>query len=303
MVTYVGGAGKEHLGAALQLADRTLLIGGGADSLDWLSPTVPRIALSAAGINSAAAGQTAFVLHLSADLQTILQALVFPSGTVQDVRFIKSAARPGAAGDLVLSGTRSGGSASGDGKDQGYFIAKLNANFVDAVPSGLAWAWNVWATDDHAALQPWDVGGDGKVVYATGEPFGTNWAAVYRLKADGSALDVVENWRYHWTAGGEVYGAPAATIPGVLYSGLVFKSTNRGSLRSDTLADYQLLQPDGNGATKQGTWPLDYFYSGPFDPANPSASGGGPGYTSYRLGSAATQRIGGLAVDRRTNHI
>lgn len=303
LVTYAGNGGNERFNTVLPLSDGTFLVGGGADNLDWLAPTVPRTVLPATGINSAAAGRIAFVLHLSADLRTALRVLHFPVGTLREVRWLRTTSLPGAAtGAILLSATRTNGiNDTAQGRNEGYLLAKLNNNLVTGVPNGLAWQRNIWATGDHQTTQPWDVGSDGKVVYATGEPFGDNWAAVYRLKADGSGDDIVEQWRNHWTATGEWWGTPASSNAAVQYSGLVFKTTNRGSLRSATQADYTAILPDGNGNPKQGRWPLDYFYNGPFNPADPGASNSGPGYTGYRIGAHPTQRIGAITVDRRTN--
>ena len=91
-----------------------------------------------------------------------------------------------ATGALYVSGTTRDSKANGGG----YFIARLNGNLVDAAPTAFAWVKNVWATGDHQVFQPWDVDGSGRVVYASGQPYGDDWAAMYRLKADGTP-DVV----------------------------------------------------------------------------------------------------------------
>lgn len=43
------------------------------------------------------------------------------------------------------------------------------------------------------------------------------------------------------------------------------------------------------------------MFSGPCDPASPSANG--PGYTGYRMGANPTQQVGAIVVDRRTNDL
>lgn len=308
LVAYAGGAGRERFNTVVELSNGTILVGGAADDLDWIAPPVPRIELDAAGIHNAlGTNRIGFVLHLSRDFSTVLRVVHFPRGAVEDVRFVRTTSRPGQpTGDLFLSGTTRDTRTN----NGGYFIARLNNNFVAGVPDALAWVRNVWAEGDHQANQPWDVGSDGKVVYTTGKPFSPDWVGVYRLQADGSN-DVVEDWRYHEgvdvATGMAVSGewTPASSRPDVrvLQSGIAFKTAGRITLRSWTSDDYDAVIGDGNGGTKRGRWPMDLFFSGPGNPLNPAASPGGPGYTGYRIGSNPTQRIGGVAIDRRTNDL
>ena len=165
-VFYAGGAGKERFNDVHYLSDGSALIAGQSESLSWLPINTPRIALTAAGIDSAATGQIAFVLHTTGDLSQILQILEFPAGSVRDVFKIRSTEVPGnATGAIFISGSRDNGGTNG------YFLAKLNANFVTGLPSALSFVYNVEAGGDHKERQPWDVGGDGKIVYAIGTPF------------------------------------------------------------------------------------------------------------------------------------
>ena len=304
-VFYAGGAQGERINTALALSDGTFLLGGGADDLDWIPASVPRTTLAAPGITGSPGGaRVAFVLHLSNDLRTPLHVLQLPAGAASEVRHLKVTSPAGTAtGALYLSGTTREDRAAGTGT----FVARLDGNFVTSMPTRAAWVRNWYATGTHRTAQPWDVGGDGKVVYAEGEPFGQNWAAVYRLRADGTD-DVVEDWRYHWGTradGTRVEGGwtPAGSRAGVTVaqSGIVFKTAGRCDLRSWTMADYSARTPDGNGGTRQGTWPMDLYFSGPCDPASPSANG--PGYTGYRMGANPTQQVGAIVVDRRTNDL
>ena len=235
LVTYAGNARAEMFTGVMRLHDGTFLLAGSATNLDWITGTPRIVQLSPQNIeNPPTAGveaRTGFILHLSADLQQIQHVLFFPSGAVQDIRHIKTDTPPGVpTGNLYISGTTS----------SGYFLARLNNNFVNGPATGLEWAWNVEATGNHQSRQPWDVGGDGKVVFASGTPDGFDWAAVYRLRADGQGLDIVPHWRYHFGVStltgqrAEGMWTPAWANPDVAPqgSGVVFKADLRCSLRS-----------------------------------------------------------------------
>lgn len=304
-VFYAGGAHAVRLNTALALSDGTFLLGGGADDLDWLPASVPRATLGVTGILGSPGGaRVAFVLQVSGDLRTPLQVATLPPGAAQEVRHLRVTSAPDApTGVLYLSGTTREDRAAGSGT----FVARLDANFVARAPTRAVWVRNWYATGTHRTSQPWDVDGEGRVVYAVGEPFGPNWAAVYRLRADGTD-DVVEDWRYHWgtradgtrVEGGWTPASSRADVT-VTQSGMVFKTTGRCDLRSWTMADYQRRDPDGNGGTRQGAWPMDLFFSGPCDPARPTTMG--PGYTGYSMGANPTQQVGAIAIDRRTNDL
>jgi len=303
-VFYAGGAGKERFNDVHYLSDGTALIAGQAENLNWLPINTLRIAVSAAGIDSAATGQVGFVLRTSGDLSEVLQVLEFPAGSVRDVFKIRSSEVPGAAtGAIFISGSRDNGATNG------YFLAKLNANFVTALPSALSFVYNVEAGGDHKERQPWDVGGDGKVVYAIGTPFDAQWAAILRLSSNGIP-EVVEHWTAHWkaAAAGEWDGTPASSYvgtPALSYSAIVMKSSRRGSLRSVSQAEFDSTTNDANGnAGRKGKLPDDYYFNTPCALSGTgTCPNTGPGYTNYNSQGPQTQRVGAIAIDRRNNDL
>ncbi len=301
---YAGDSGRQRVNDVHALSDGTFLIAGQSEGLGWIPANVPRIALAAQGLDSAAAGQTAFILHLGADFATPLQVVHLPAGSARDVFKIRSTEVPGQpTGTLFISGSRDGAGVNG------YYLARLNNNFVNGLPNALSWVYNVSASGDHKERQPWDVGGDGAIVHAIGEGFQTNWAAIHKLSANGVQM-VVEHWTAHWAASGEWDGTPASSYPGgasdpLLYSGVVMKVNRRGSLRSITAADFSSIAVDANGnGGRQGRFPDDYYHSGPCALAGTNTCPNtGPGYTGYRAQSAKTQRVGGITIDRRSNRL
>jgi hypothetical protein len=299
IAAYAGNAGNERFNAVVALSDGSFLIGGSAQNLDWIPSTATRIALPPSGIDSASSGNVGFLLHLSSDYKTILQVASFPTGTVRDVNRIRLSNLPGATtSGVFISGARDSGSSDG------YYLARLNANFVSGNPTGFSWTHNVNAGGDHKERQPWDVGGDGKVVYALGLPIAADWAAVQRLGVNGQP-EIVENWSAHWGTNGEWDGTPASSYKaGTLsYSAVVMKAGRKGSLRSRSQGEFDAQLADGNGlADRQGSYPDDYYFATPCDPSGTCASSG-PGYTGYKTSGKPTQRVGGIAVDRRNNDI
>lgn len=304
---FYAGEGGLRFNDVHRLSDGTVLIAGQATSLAWLPPSVPRTTLAAGSIASSSPGNIGFVLHASGDLSQVLDVASFPAGTVRDVYRIRSTEVPGQpTGAVYLSGSR-------DGASPGYFIARLDANWVNARPTALAWSYDASAGAGSAyqTLQPWDVGADGEVVFGSGREYGNDWAVMQRLSATG-ALKPVENWTAHWSrdAGAntekEWNGTPASAYPGpgsITYSGLVLKAGRRGSLRSASQSDFDLLQVDGNGnAGRRGRYPDDYYFTGPCLLPAGSACAGSGGYTGYRV-ALPTQRLGGIAIDRNTGNV
>ncbi len=306
IVCYAGGQGVVEFHAVLQLSDNSLLIGGGADNFDWLPSNTTIQELAGVATETAPTGRVPFLLHLSSDLQTIHNLVRLPDDCGSEVAFIKTTSPPGQpTGVLYMSGSLT---ADKDKKIRpGYFLARLNGNFVDVVPTQAEWVKSIWyAGREH----PWDVASDGKVVYARGGPHGYDWMSVSRLRADGEP-DVVPDWRTHWyedAAGqrGEFYG-PAGEAPGTVFdSGIVLKTWGRGDFRSWNRDDFLLKTADGNGGVKQGKWPLDAMFSGYFDQETKKTAdvtGTGKGYYGYRFGATPCANISVVTIDRRTNDI
>ncbi len=302
IVTYIGGSGNEAFNDVVQLSNGTFLIAGNASDLDWVKNASAKTVISNAGINNAqGTNQIGFLMQLSSDMKTILAVVSFPKNGVETIRFIKTNSQTGATtGDIFISGDTKDVKANSGG----YFIAKLNNNFVNGTPTALSWIKNVWAEGYPKEAQPWDVGNDGKVVYIEGQSHAADWAAMYRLDKNGKE-EIVENFRTHWKkAGGEYYGTASSFATGVAdlaYSGMIFKNGTRCNFRSWTQNEYDAKIPDGNGSLKKGTWPLDAFFNSPCTPGvGPS---NGPGYTGYKMGPSQVWGVSSLAIDRRTNHI
>jgi hypothetical protein len=314
LVTYAGSTGKERFNDVVQLSNGTVLVAGMATDLDWIPASVPKTPLSILTISSASIGNIGFIMQLSNDLTKILQVVHFPQSSVRDVFKIRTTNIPGQpTGDIIVSGNRD----VDDYNKDGYYLAKLNNNFVKGVPTGISWVHNVVCKPRKASgytgvsafkeLQPWDVGSDGKVIFGAGAEYDTEWAEIRRLNANGIP-ELVENWHAHWANAGatEWDGTPAASYPNkatapLAYSAIVLKAGRRGSMRSYTAAQYDATMDDGNGnTTRKGTFPDDYYYSGPC-PFDVPASGTG-GYTGYKPSDKPTQRLGAIVIDRTTNH-
>ncbi len=303
-VFYAGGNAGQVFYDVAQIENEKFLVAGTCDNASWLPADVPTTTLTADGIpNAQGTEKTPFILLLNADL-SLQHAVLLPAGSAEDIRYLKFTNVPGeATGDLFISGT----TRDSRDNDGGYFIGKLNDNFVNGIPTAFAWTRAVWAEGAVQNTQPWDVGADGKVVYAVGQYQAYDWAAVYRLDADGNR-EVVENWRQHWGSdAGENFewrNTPASDFAGsgaLQYSAIMFKRAGRCSLRSWSQADFETIIPDGNGGSKQGKYPLDAFFAEPCDPASPSQNM--PGYTGYSLAETTTFGPTAVTIDRRTNHL
>ena len=284
-VFMAGNAGKARFTCVLPLSDGSLIVGGAADDLDWL-PAGSRDVLVATGVPAADTSDVrqkhrAFLLHLSGDGRDVRHIWTLPTDVGGTITAIKIDSAPGAVtGNLYLSGLWTD---SANSTKSHAWIGKLNANGVTAAPTALSWVWtdigNGGGTGD---LQlPWDVGGDGKVVFSWyKDPAAGAWRALIRLKADGSGPDTVSNWVDHG---------------GIFASSISLKPAS-GDWRSANATDYNLVTPDGHAGTgkKKGRYPYDYYYSD----AKPST--GEPGYTGYSSDGKASTTVA-IAVDRRSN--
>lgn len=306
MVTYAGSSGKETFYDVMQITDGTFIVCGFSEDLNWIPVGVPQTTLSYSGSipNSLGNNRYGFMLHLSNDLQTMLNVVHFPQGAVENIRFIKTNSKPyEPTDDLYISCTTEDSYAN----DGGYIIAKLNNNFVNGVPTALEWFKIVWAMSYAKEMHPWDVTNNGEIYYVSGEAHGYDWSAMYCLDQNGNRK-VVENWRTHWlTNGAEWKGTPASSNPlgnvdSVKWSGIVFKIGGRCELRSWNSVDFNSTLPDGNGGTKKGKWPADFLFSTPCDPNSPTALS--PGYNDYSPEACCpVWGASSVTVDRRNGNM
>lgn len=295
-VFYLEAEGNQRFNGVHRLSDGTLLVSGQADSMDWVPAGVPVQQIAATGIDSTAAGAYGFLLHTSGDFSDALRVVHFPQGTVESILHIRSTEVPGEpTGDLYISGHRMGGA------EQGYFVARLNNNFVDGVPSALMWARNVAATREYLTIQPWDVRSDGKVIVASGANQVTTLTYLEMLSAETGEPVVVEGWRRHHGVSGNFWeGGPASEYPfhetdPIAFSRLILMAPSHGGLRSVSQEDYDAIEFDGHNSIRKGRYPNDLYFSGP-------NSGAGRGFTGYRIINPS-QGMGQIAIDRRNNHL
>lgn len=302
---YVGGSGADQLNDIVQLSNGKFLLAGATDDLSWIpDPSIVTEWSVTEIANNQGSDQFAYLMILNEELDSIEQFIHFSQGAAEDIRFIKTTNIPRAkTGDMYISGT------TRDSDDGGYFIARLNDNFVDGIPTRMDWVVNVKCADGGypARNQPWDVDAEGRVYYVRGDSHAYNWSAMYRLGPDGER-QVVEHWRTHWkVAGGEYRATPASSFPegidALQESGIVFKRDGRCNMRSWTYEEYEEQSPDGNGGVKQGKWPMDVLFSGPCDPEEDNPNTSGPGYTGYKPAGIFTYGPSVVTVDRRNGDV
>lgn len=304
ILALAGGPGNQRFYAIHELSDGTVLVAGTAPDLDWLPADAPRTQLaitSGSIINTSGTGVVGFLLHLSGNLSTVLHVAHLAPGAAEDVRYIRTNTPAGSpTGGLYISGTN-----KASGRDDGYYVGRLNANFIASPPTALDWVFVAWATGDHKEFQPWDVDGLGRVVYVRGEPNTTNWCELRRFDPALGRDAPVPGFRQHFIGptARDWQGLFADAPEPVQFSSLVLKPRNRGSLRSWTTAEHESWQSDGNGGWRRGRWPADMFFAGAFDPSDTSANQTMPGYTGYRLADNAntTARVGAVVANKRTN--
>ena len=298
---YAGTGADAVFYGAHQLSDGSLLLYGAADDISWLEGpnTVVALAPATAIANGQGSDRVAFIARADSSLQQIDYVLALPAGAAENIRRLRTTNAPGAAtGALYVSGDTEDAAAGG------YFLARLDGNFVDALPTGFDWVHSAKCTagDYPKRYHPWDVDANGRVYFVRGDSHDYNWSALYRLTAAGQ-LDTVTHWRTHWQAGGgEWRGTPVSAAPEPLaFSGIVFKRDDRCNLRSWPPADYAAELPDGNGGTRRGAWPLDVLFAGPCVPDAADLSG--PGYTGYAPAGSSTYGPSAVTVDRRTGEL
>lgn len=330
IVTYAGNSGKERFNDVVELSNGKILVAGQADNLAWLPMATPITTLTvnlAPGVPSisSADSRVAFLMLLNSTQSTIEHVVRFPAGTVASVNRIRTTNVPGAAtGDMYISGMRTTASNATDG----YFIARLNNNFVGGIPTATSWYYSVSAKNKGAGpsayktIQPWDVGNDGSVIFGTGLEYDWDWASIEKLNSSGQRV-TVENWPFHSDTVAKTentYKTASAYSPGTPnYSAIVLKAARKGSLRSSVSGTaywngYYFDALDENNRPRKGKFPEDFF----FGEAEGLTAGDGRYYgrltngtaystssRGYRINVAQqkpTARLGGIVIDRRDNH-
>ena len=303
---FHAGCGEEtEIWCAHRLSDGTILLGGGAKSIEWLKKQTTVTELGGALPSVIQGTRTAFVVQVSADLGKVLGAVALPPGFADEVRTLRGTEVPGQpSGALHLSGSIRVNDRKGK-PGSGYFIARLDRNFLTARPSQVEWALALEATGALAETQPWDVGGDGRVVFAQGGSYGHDWMSVDAVDATGTPM-VVPEWPRHWHVDGEHEGLAKDSPKPALRSGIILKTAGRGDFRSLNREDFERESSDGNGGVKKGKWPFDAMFDGYFDPTTRktvSVTGTGKGYYGYRWGGNACAHVGAIAIDRRNGRM
>ncbi|MCC5847390.1 MAG: immunoglobulin domain-containing protein [Verrucomicrobia bacterium] len=338
-VFYVGESGETRFYGHLPLSDGTILVGGAANDLAWVPAGTAITEFSTTAANGSSikqdgvsSGKTAFVLRLNEDASQILSVLRFPHNQVHNITFLKTDTPTGeTTGNLYISGQR-----GGTGGDGGYFIARLNNNFLGGAPTGMDYVWNIntrGRNTDHGVRQPWDVMSDGRIVAQTGRPYEANWGEIIVLPAEPGTqpanslpsipMTVMPGFRVHTISDGAnsetFYGTEEDVPPGynIVASRMMLKTqqTNASGLqRSFTPEDFHRWQRDENGYWRRGTYPLDAFWRNywtfPEGGDNNMWGGDARGYTGYKLagtgsteGSPYTPRVGAITVDKRNDRI
>jgi hypothetical protein len=237
------------------------------------------------------------LLHLTSDLKAITDVVYFAPGTVEDIRYMKWTNTPGQPSGTLYISCNTADTKSNAG---GYAILQLNGNFVDHIPDQANWCFHIWAEGYPKDYHPWDVDADGNVCFVTGQSHAYDWAAFRSLDHNGLP-GVITHFRTHWLKyGGEWYDTPSAAYPGdfdsIAYSAVVLKFAGCCDLRSWTLQDYMMVQPDENGGQKQGRWPMDFLFNAPCTPGNVQTHG--PGYTGYKPSGTPVYGASTVVVER-----
>ena len=200
-----GGAANEKFNTIFQLSDSTLLVAGEAENFNWIPASTPVVILDTIAGQAPVtpnASSFGFLLHMTKDMGQVVRAFRLPPNTLESINKIKTNTKPGQpTGDLYFSGRR--------GVNQGYFIGRLDKNFLNGIPAkvemGILISSGIVSTGGkhdydgpsyHRLFQPWDVDGDGKILAATGEEFEFDWASVEKYRRNGTR-DSVEYFPRH----------------------------------------------------------------------------------------------------------
>ena len=202
IVTYAGGAGNESFNDLIQISDGTYLVCGGTDDLDWIDTEKSHLKCidRIAGLeNSNGTGRYAFILRISNDLSRIIDGVYLPKGAAEEFNFMKTTNIPGEeTGNIYVSGNiKHTGIFSNNQRPVTVFIARLDKNFINGLPSSFVWQHSFWSEGYVADYHPWDVGSNGKVIMAEGQSHAADYGAIYMLDADTGEYCVVPRWRNH----------------------------------------------------------------------------------------------------------
>ena len=298
-----GGSGDDEFQCIHRLSDGSFLVGGGSTQLDWLPKNTPSIELSGITQKTGDTGRIAFLAHIAPDLSSLRTIIRLPKGFATSIRHIHTTEIPGSTtGAIHISGAVTAG---GDSPKAGYFIARLDENFLTTPPKKLAWCYIANAKGALTEIQPWDVSADGRVIFAQGESYSHDWLSIDALDHQGRPC-VIENWPRHWSATGEHEGTASTSPSPATYSCIVLKTQGRGDFRSQNKEDFERESDDGNGGIKKGKWPFDAMFDGYFDPASRktvAVTTTGKGYYGYRWGGNACAHVSAISIDRRNGAI
>jgi gliding motility-associated-like protein len=331
MVTFAGGAGDERFNCVFQLSDGTYLVGGQAQDLNWLPNGTPVITLQINEPVVSNATTIAFLMHITADMQTIARVLRFPDGTVRDVFKIKTTSLPGEpTGDIYISGSRDN---TGSTASDGYYIARLNNNFVNGIPNGLVFYRAINSRQRNGGgnnvflpvgsesygkqMQTWDVGSNGFVIYSGGCDFCFDALSINAMGKSGRDT-LIDYWNLHNRRGvsGALNIVPASSFINntndpafeLVNSSLWLKYSGTsivGGFRSFNQVLYDQLSTDENGNTgRKGAFPFDIAFNSPQLIGGAPVSTGVPGYTGYSYnagGGKWTAKVGDIVIDKRNN--
>lgn len=215
MVTYAGAAeANVQFFKTYKLSDGTYLITGQTNrDLSWTgqSPSVLDTThtklynpLTEKGYSAKTKG---FILHLANNKKDLLHVVTFPEGLAENIYKIRTTNPQGdPTGTIYISGKAT----SSDTTWKGYYIAKLNNNFVEGIPGKIEWFRFVRARNvenfgkcydmresHHRKTQPWDVDNKGRVVFVNHREYSHGkWVKIRRMKADGS-MDAMPQMFYH----------------------------------------------------------------------------------------------------------
>lgn len=318
---------------------------GSADDLSWLPPGTTTTELSTTTSNGSAIdnegineGKVGFIIRYAADLQSIIEVVHFADGAVDEIRYVKATTAPNASttGDLFISGKR--GKTTTGSKDGGFYIAKLNNNFINGTPTGIVHVFNIpthGKEDEHAEIQPWDVTTDGKVISIRYGQYNSTWGEIVVFPATPATpanpednyegVVYMPGFRSQTLDDGSTHYGTAQDIPAGrtgTASRMILKTqqTNASGLqRSFTFDDYHRWEKDENGYWRKGKYPLDVMWNnywrypetvGTAGEINNMWGGDTRGYIGYKLagtggteGAPYTPRVGAINVDKRNNHI